>query len=75
MSKSLGNYVGITQEPKEMFGRILSISDTLMWRYYELLSTKTLQEIGALKIGVEQGKIPSKSHKRGFSLRNYCTLS
>ncbi len=68
MSKSLGNYVGITQEPKEMFGRILSISDTLMWRYYELLSTKTLQEIGALKIGVEQGKFHPKAIKEDLAL-------
>ncbi|AWI34298.1 tyrosine--tRNA ligase [Helicobacter apodemus] len=68
MSKSLGNYVGITQEPKEMFGRILSISDTLMWRYYELLSTKTLQEIEALKIGVEQGKFHPKAIKEDLAL-------
>ena len=55
MSKSLGNYVGITQEPKEIFGRLLSISDSLMWRYYELLSSKSLQEIEALKQGVAEG--------------------
>ncbi|WP_199770114.1 tyrosine--tRNA ligase [Helicobacter mesocricetorum] len=68
MSKSLGNYVGITQEPKEMFGRILSISDTLMWRYYELLSSKSLQEIEALKKGVEQGSLHPKGVKEDLAL-------
>lgn len=56
MSKSLGNYVGITQEPKEMFGRLMSISDVLMWRYYELLSIKSLQEIETLKQKVDKGE-------------------
>lgn len=64
MSKSLGNYVGITQEPKEMFGRLLSISDSLMWRYYELLSTKTLQEIELLKEGVARVVCTQKQSKR-----------
>ncbi len=49
MSKSLGNYIGVTDEPNDMFGKILSISDELMWRYYELLSTKSLQEVEQLK--------------------------
>ena len=68
MSKSLGNYVGITQEPKEMFGRILSISDSLMWRYYELLSTKSLQEIAELKQGVEKGELHPKVVKENLAL-------
>lgn len=51
MSKSYGNYIGITESPQEMFGKLLSITDELMWRYYELLSTKTLDEITALKAG------------------------
>lgn len=51
MSKSYGNYIGITEAPQEMFGKLLSITDDLMWRYYELLSTKTLDEIKALKAG------------------------
>lgn len=51
MSKSYGNYIGITELPQEMFGKLLSITDDLMWRYYELLSTKTLDEIKALKAG------------------------
>ena len=68
MSKSLGNYVGITQEPKEMFGRLLSISDSLMWRYYELLSTKSLQEIAELKEGVEKGSLNPKAVKENLAL-------
>jgi len=51
MSKSYGNYIGITEPPQEMFGKLLSITDDLMWRYYELLSTKTLDEIKSLKAG------------------------
>ena len=43
MSKSLGNYVGVTDAPDEMFGKLMSISDALMWRYYELLTDLTLQ--------------------------------
>ena len=68
MSKSLGNYVGITQEPKEMFGRLLSISDSLMWRSYELLSTKSLQEIAELKEGVEKGSLHPKAVKANLAL-------
>ena len=49
MSKSLGNYIGITDSPSDMFGKIMSISDVLMWRYYELLSFKPLAEIEAYK--------------------------
>ena len=68
MSKSLGNYVGITQEPKEMFGRLLSISDELMWRYYELLSTKSLKEIESLKEGVRDGSLHPKTIKENLAL-------
>ena len=42
MSKSYGNYVGITETPQEMFGKLMSISDALMWRYYELLTDLTI---------------------------------
>ncbi|HAR80084.1 MAG TPA: tyrosine--tRNA ligase [Succinivibrionaceae bacterium] len=49
MSKSKHNYIGVTEEPKEMFGKIMSISDSLMWNYYDLLSFKTVDEISALK--------------------------
>ena len=45
MSKSSGNYIGVHDEPSEMFGKIMSISDDLMWNYYELLSTRPLHEI------------------------------
>lgn len=58
MSKSLGNYIGITDSPSEMFGKIMSISDVLMWRYYELLSFKPIEEIEAYKVEIEQGKNP-----------------
>ncbi len=51
MSKSLGNYVGVEEDPDSQFGKIMSISDTLMWRYYELLSLKPATEIAALKEG------------------------
>ncbi|HWP23491.1 MAG TPA: tyrosine--tRNA ligase [Candidatus Binatia bacterium] len=55
MSKSLGNYIGITEAPEEMFGKIMSISDSLMWRYYELLSDRSLQDLQALRMQVEAG--------------------
>ncbi len=58
MSKSLGNYIGITDSPSDMFGKIMSISDVLMWRYYELLSFKPIAEIEGYKEEVEQGKNP-----------------
>ncbi len=58
MSKSLGNYVGITESPQEQFGKLMSISDTLMWRYYELLSFRTTAEIESLREQVEGGRNP-----------------
>lgn len=58
MSKSLGNYIGITDSPTEMFGKIMSISDVLMWRYYDLLSFKPIEEITGFKIQIEQGANP-----------------
>ncbi len=58
MSKSLGNYIGITDSPSDMFGKIMSISDVLMWRYYELLSFKPIEEIEAYKVEIENGKNP-----------------
>jgi tyrosyl-tRNA synthetase len=57
MSKSLGNYIGINEAPEDMFGKIMSISDELMWRYYELLSDQGLREIQTLRSQVEQGKL------------------
>jgi len=58
MSKSLGNYIGITDSPTEMFGKIMSISDDLMWRYYELLSFKSIELIASYKVDIENGKNP-----------------
>ncbi len=58
MSKSLGNYIGITDKPDEMFGKIMSISDDLMWRYFELLSFRPLAEIESFKKSVDEGKNP-----------------
>ena len=58
MSKSLGNYIGIDESAKEIFGKIMSISDTLMWRYFELLSFKDLGEIEQYKKQVETGTNP-----------------
>lgn len=63
MSKSLGNYIGVTDAPTDMFGKMLSISDDLMWRYYELLSTKSLEEIEVLKNDVAAGTIHPKHVK------------
>ena len=58
MSKSLGNYIGITDAPGEMFGKIMSISDDLMWRYFELLSFRTLEDIEGLQQRVGEGLNP-----------------
>lgn len=58
MSKSLGNYIGITDTPTEMFGKIMSISDDLMWRYYDLLSFKPIEEIEAFKQQIADGANP-----------------
>ena len=58
MSKSLGNYVGITDTPTEMFGKLMSISDVLMWRYLELLSFRSLGEIAGWRAEVEDGRNP-----------------
>ena len=58
MSKSLDNYVGIDEAPNEMFGKIMSISDELMWRWFDLLSFKTTEEINNLKVDQTNGKNP-----------------
>ena len=58
MSKSKGNYIGITEEPNTMFAKVLSISDTLMWRWYTLLSFRSMAEIETLKKEVEGGRNP-----------------
>jgi tyrosyl-tRNA synthetase len=56
MSKSLGNYIGIDEPPSEIFGKVMSISDDLMWRYYELLTDLTVEEIAALRRGSQNGE-------------------
>lgn len=58
MSKSLGNYVGVNEAPGDMFGKLMSVSDTLMWRYYDLLSFRPLSEIARLRQSIEQGANP-----------------
>jgi tyrosyl-tRNA synthetase len=63
MSKSLGNYIGINDTPGEQFGKIMSISDAMMWRYYELATDVSLREIQARKQDVESGKLHPKDAK------------
>ena len=58
MSKSMGNYIGITESPEDMFGKIMSISDDLMWRYFDLLSFKPNAELDRLKLEVREGRNP-----------------
>jgi tyrosyl-tRNA synthetase len=58
MSKSLGNYIGITDSPQEIFGKIMSVSDELMWRYLELLSFETMNVINTWREEVKAGKNP-----------------
>src|SRR3984957_14906098 len=58
MSKSLGNYVGVAEAPEAMFGKVMSISDTLMWRYFELLSFRPLAEIEGLRRAIVDGRNP-----------------
>ncbi len=67
MSKSYGNYVGIDEPPSEVFGKLMSLSDDLMWRYFELLSTKSLEEIAALKKAVESGEQHPKAVKEDLA--------
>ncbi|WP_120952435.1 tyrosine--tRNA ligase [Helicobacter sp. L8] len=68
MSKSLGNYIAITEEPTSMYAKLLSISDDLMWRYYELLSTKTPEQIAQLQRSVQEGKAHPKAIKEELAL-------
>jgi tyrosyl-tRNA synthetase len=58
MSKSMDNYVGITEPPAQMFGKLMSISDTLMWRYFELVSLRPANEITALRRACDEGRNP-----------------
>jgi len=68
MSKSLDNYIGVTDEPKDIYGKILSISDKLMWRYYELLSEMPLSQIAQLKEDVASRTVHPKTAKENLAL-------
>ena len=68
MSKSLGNYIGITDSPNDMYAKILSISDSMMWRYYELLSDISLDELDRLKNDVKNGTLHPKKAKENLAL-------
>jgi tyrosyl-tRNA synthetase len=69
MSKSLGNYVGVTDAPVEMFGKLMSISDALMWRYYLLLTDLTEAQIGAVQAEVARGERHPKAVKAELATR------
>jgi tyrosyl-tRNA synthetase len=68
MSKSLGNYIGITEAPENMFGKIMSTSDALMWRYYQLLSDRNLTEIQNLRSQVEAGTLHPMDVKKSLGM-------
>jgi len=71
MSKSLGNYIGITEKPEDIYGKLMSVSDELMFRYYELLSDLSTAEIEALKAGVAAGREHPKAVKQKLA-REIC---
>jgi len=68
MSKSLGNYIGVVDKPNDIYAKVLSVSDELMWRYYELLSTKSLEEIAHIKSSVEDGSLHPKVAKEMLAI-------
>lgn len=67
MSKSLNNYIGITENPEEIYGKVMSITDSLMWRYYELLTDLTPDQISGLKQKVESGSLHPMQAKRDLA--------
>jgi tyrosyl-tRNA synthetase len=69
MSKSLGNYIGINEPPSEIFGKVMSISDDLMWRYYELLTDLSIAEIAALRDAAERGERNPRDLKADLAKR------
>ena len=69
MSKSLDNYVGIEEEPKSIYGKLMSISDELMWRYYELCTAISLDGIEQMKRLVKEGSLHPKKAKEGLAMR------
>lgn len=68
MSKSLNNYIGVTENPNDMYGKVLSISDALMWSWYELLSTKSIEEVEKIKTDVTFGNMHPKVAKELLAL-------
>ncbi|MDI6802147.1 MAG: tyrosine--tRNA ligase [Thermodesulfovibrionales bacterium] len=68
MSKSLGNYIGITESPKDMHGKLMSISDELMIKYYELLSHISIEELHSLKEGLKSGDVHPKKAKENLAM-------
>lgn len=68
MSKSYGNYIGIDEPPKEIFGKVMSVSDDLMWRFYELLSSKSLDDIAAMKKDVAENRLHPKAAKEALAM-------
>jgi tyrosyl-tRNA synthetase len=69
MSKSLNNYIGITEPPGEMFGKLMKLPDSLMWPYYELLTDLSEEEIRAHKRRVESGELHPRDAKEGLAIR------
>jgi tyrosyl-tRNA synthetase len=69
MSKSLGNAIGLTEPPLEMYGKIMSISDQMMWRYYELLTDVTMVEIGKMTEESAAGKVNPMQYKKELARR------
>ncbi|MEW6419658.1 MAG: tyrosine--tRNA ligase [Nitrospirota bacterium] len=75
MSKSIRNYIGITEPPKEMYGKVMSISDELMLRYYELLSHISIEELNLLREGIRNGSVHPKRAKEDLAMEiveRYC---
>jgi tyrosyl-tRNA synthetase len=68
MSKSLGNYIGISESPKDMYGKLMSISDELMIKYYELLSHISIEELNNLKEGLKSGEVHPKKAKESLAI-------
>src|SRR5438045_7990683 len=69
MTKSLGNYVGIDEPPAEMFGKLMSVSDELMWRYYELLTDFTVRDIQWMRDRAEHGEDNPRDFKVALAKR------
>src|SRR5512138_1204424 len=67
MSKSLGNYVGISEPADDIFGKLMSVSDALMWRYYELLSDRSLEDLAGMRRRVEAGELNPMEAKKGLA--------